>query len=56
MMEGGRPGLNLSKMIRLDQVEEIMNTMMHRLDTQEATIVHLQQLCNSLLTKKQANE
>jgi hypothetical protein len=54
--EGSRPGLNLSKMIRLDQVEDIMNSMMHRLDRQEATIVQLQNLCSSLLTKNAANE
>ena len=52
----GRPGLNLSKMIRLDQVEDIMNSMVHRLDTQEATIVDLQKLCSSLLSKNAAND
>jgi len=48
--------VNLSKMIRLDQVEELLNNMMARLDSQEQTIVSLQRLCTSLLTKNSANE
>jgi hypothetical protein len=56
MTSGGRPNLNLSKMIRLDQVEDIMNSMMHRLDSQEATIVALKSLTSNLLTKHAANE
>lgn len=48
--------VNLSKMIRLDQVEELLNTMMARLDSQEQTIEQLQRLCSSLLSKNSANE
>lgn len=52
----GRPGVNLSRMIRLDEVEDILNTMMRRLDAQESTIVSLQRLCSSLLPKAAAND
>ena len=48
--------VNLSKMIRLDEVEELLNSMMARLDAQEQTITTLQRLCASLLSKNSANE
>lgn len=51
-----RPGYNLSKMIRLDEVEHILNDMNARLENQEATIVSLQRLCSSLLPKAAAND
>jgi len=56
--DGGppRPGYNLSKMIRLDEVEHILNDMNSRLESQEATILSLQRLCASLLPKAAAND
>lgn len=50
------PRLDLSKMIRLDEVGELLGSMMERLDAQEATIGSLQRLCASLLSKNTANE
>ena len=53
---GSRPSINLSKMIRLDEVEDILSGMMQRLDSQEATIGSLQRLVGQLLPKAAANE
>lgn len=43
-------------MIRLDEVGELLGSMMQRLDAQEKTIASLQRLCASLLPKNSANE
>jgi hypothetical protein len=51
---GTKPGINLSKMIRLDEVEDILSGMMQRLDSQEATITSLQRLVATLLPKAAA--
>lgn len=53
---GSASSLNLSKLIRLDEVEDILGTMMKRLDDQEATILSLQRLSASLLPKAAAND
>ena len=48
--------VDLGRMIRLDQVEEIMNNMMDRLNVQDQTIQALQRLCGGLLSKQRAND
>jgi DNA repair exonuclease SbcCD ATPase subunit len=48
--------VDLSRLIRLDQVEDIMNKMMERIDAQDETIRSLQKLCGGLLSKQRAND
>ncbi len=47
---------NLSKMIRLDDMENVLNMMMNRIESQEQAIISLQALCGSLLSKSRAND
>lgn len=37
--------VNLKGMIRLDQVEDLLTSLMSRIDSQEQRIVQLQQMC-----------
>ena len=46
----------MSKMIRLDQVEEILNKMNDKIALQESQILNLQVLCSQLLSKSKASE
>ena len=48
--------VDLGRMIRLDQVEDILNNMMDRLNAQDQTIQALQRLCGGLLSKQRAND
>lgn len=48
--------VNLSKLIRLDQVEDLLNAIVARQEAQERQIGLLQTLCASLLSKNSANE
>ena len=48
--------VDLGRMIRLDQVEDIMNNMMDRLNAQDQTIQALQRVCGGLLSKQRAND
>lgn len=48
--------MDLSRLIRLDQVEDIMNKMMERISLQDETIRSLQKLCGGLLSKQRAND
>lgn len=49
-------GLDLRKMIRLDQVEDLLQGLIDRVEAQDQTIQTLQRLCEGLLSKHAANE
>lgn len=55
-MESSERRVDLSRLIRLDQVEDIMNKMMERINLQDETIRSLQKLCGGLLSKQRAND
>ena len=48
--------IDLRRMIRLDQVEDLLSSMMEKIDQQEAAIHGLQQLCLSFAKQQSVDE
>ena len=52
---GDNPRINLRGMIRLDQVEDLFNTLMEKVDNQQQEINQLKRLCRNFVTEQSFN-
>lgn len=50
------PRVNLRGMIQLDQIEDLLSSLLHRINKQDQTIENLQKLCKSFMPQNKAME